>query len=153
MNALFNESPKALIALKDGVVFEGYSCGVAGEASGTLAFDTSASGYQQAISSAEHAHDVLVFTYPQIGNSGCNAEDDQGGACAAVVVRDLCATPSSFRSTQSLPAFLQQRGIVAIEGIDTRALTAYVRDHGAQSAIVSTVDLDPASLARRATEL
>ena len=153
MNALFNTSPKALLALADGIVFEGFSCGAAGQAQGTLVVSTTSSGYEQVASDPANADAVVVFTYPQIGNSGCNAEDDLGAAAAAVVMRDLCPTPSSFRSTQDFNDFLAQRGIVGIEGVDTRALVAYLRDHGPQAAIVSTTCTDPAQLAAAAAQL
>ena len=153
MNALFNTRPQALLALADGIVFEGFSCGAEGQAQGTLAVSTTSSGYQQVASDPANAGSVMVFTYPQIGNSGCNAEDDLGSAVAAVVVRDLCPTPSSFRSTQDFDSFLAARGIVGIEGVDTRALVCYLRDHGPQAAIVSTTCTDPVQLAAAAAQL
>ena len=89
-----------------------------------------------------------VLTYPQVGNYGVNADDAQAErpALRALVVRDLCPTPSSWRSQESLGDYLAREGVVAIEGIDTRALVRHIRDHGAQRAVVSTTDADVASL-------
>ena len=154
MNALFNTHPKALLALADGLVYEGFSCGAIGEAQGEVIVSITSAGYQQVLSDPANEGKVAVFTYPQIGNVGCNKADDLGGSGAcALVVRDLIGQPSSFRAEQDLPSYLEVRGIVGIEGIDTRSLVAYLRDHSPQMAIVSTVDLDPAHLAARAAAL
>lgn len=155
MNPLLSNQPKALLALADGVVFEGLSVGAAGETTGELVRQDGASGYQEAISSPDAADKVLVFTYPQIGNYGVNPDDQvlDRPVLAGVVMRDLCYTPSSFRLTGDLPSYLRKNGIVGIEGVDTRALAMHLRDAGPLAAIISTVDLDPASLARRAQAL
>lgn len=155
MNALLSQQPKALLALEDGVVFEGLSAGAAGEASGTAVCCASTSGYQQALTDPAHAGAVMVFTYPQVGNCGVNHEDERSAdsLVAGVVCRDMCYTPSNFRLTGSLPDYLLRRGVVAIEGVDTRALALHLRDAGQLRALISTVDLDLASLTRRAAAL
>ena len=155
MNPLLSNQPKALLALADGVVFEGLSVGAAGETTGELVRQDGASGYQEATASPDAQDKALVFTSPQSGNYGVNPDDQvlDRPVLAGVVMRDLCYTPSSFRLTGDLPSYLRKNGIVGIEGVDTRALAMHLRDAGPLAAIISTVDLDPASLARRAQAL
>ena len=139
---------KAALALEDGTVFFGTTCGAAGEAFGEICFNTSLEGYLEVISDPSYAGQIITLTYPQIGNYGVNLEDAQSGkpALRGLVVRDMCATPSNWRSDMALGEYLERNGVVAIEGVDTRALVRHVRDHGAQRAIVSTVDDDVDSL-------
>ena len=139
---------KAALALEDGTVFFGTACGAAGEAFGEICFNTSLEGYLEVISDPSYAGQIITLTYPQIGNYGVNLEDAQSGkpALRGLVVRDMCATPSNWRSDMALGEYLERNGVVAIEGVDTRALVRHVRDHGAQRAIVSTVDDDVDSL-------
>ena len=139
---------KAALALEDGTVFFGTACGAAGEAFGEICFNTSLEGYLEVISDPSYAGQIITLTYPQVGNYGVNLEDAQSGkpALRGLVVRDMCATPSNWRSDMALGEYLERNGVVAIEGVDTRALVRHVRDHGAQRAIVSTVDDDVDSL-------
>ena len=139
---------KAALALEDGTVFFGTACGAAGEAFGEICFNTSLEGYLEVISDPSYAGQIITLTYPQIGNYGVNLEDAQSGkpALRGLVVRDMCATPSNWRSDMALGEYLERNGVVAIEGVDTRALVRHVRDHGAQRAIISTVDDDAESL-------
>ena len=139
---------KAALALEDVTVFFGAACGAAGEAFGEICFNTSLEGYLEVISDPSYAGQIITLTYPQIGNYGVNLEDAQSGkpALRGLVVRDMCATPSNWRSDMALGEYLERNGVVAIEGVDTRALVRHVRDHGAQRAIVSTVDDDVDSL-------
>ena len=138
----------ALLVLEDGTVFAGTSCGAPGEAFGEICFNTSMEGYLEIVTDLSYAGQIVVLTYPQVGNYGVNADDAQAErpALRALVVRDLCPTPSSWRSQESLGDYLTREGVVAIEGIDTRALVRHIRDHGAQRAVVSTTDADVASL-------
>lgn len=138
----------ALLVLEDGAVFAGTSCGAPGEAFGEICFNTSLEGYLEIATDPSYAGQIVVLTYPQVGNYGVNADDAQAQhpALRALVVRDLCPTPSSWRSQESLGDYLAREGVVAIEGIDTRALVRHIRDHGAQRAVVSTTDADVASL-------
>lgn len=138
----------AALALEDGAVFYGTACGAAGEAFGEICFNTSLEGYLEVITDPSYAGQIITMTYPQIGNYGVNAEDAQSAkpALRGLVVRDMCTTPSNWRSTVSLPDFLTQHHVVAIEGVDTRALVRHVRDHGAQRAVISTVDTNAESL-------
>ena len=139
---------KAALALEDGAVFFGTACGASGEAFGEICFNTSLEGYLEVISDPSYAGQIITLTYPQIGNYGVNVEDAQSAtpALRGLVVRDMCATPSNWRSGISVPEYLKRNGVVAIEGVDTRALVRHVRDHGAQRAIISTVDDDADSL-------
>ena len=138
----------ALLVLEDGAVFAGTSCGAPGEAFGEICFNTSLEGYLEIVTDPSYAGQIVALTYPQVGNYGVNADDAQAErpALRALVVRDLCPTPSSWRSQESLGDYLTREGVVAIEGIDTRALVRHIRDHGAQRAVVSTTDADVASL-------
>ena len=138
----------AALALEDGAVFYGTACGAAGEAFGEICFNTSLEGYLEVITDPSYAGQIITMTYPQIGNYGVNTQDAQATqpALRGLVVRDMCTTPSNWRSELSLPDYLKQHGVVAIEGVDTRALVRHVRDHGAQRAIISTVDTQAESL-------
>ena len=138
----------AKLVLEDGSVFEGFSCAATGEVFGEVCFNTSLEGYLEVISDPSYAGQIITMTYPQIGNYGVNLDDLQADTLAlrGLVVHDMCFTPSNWRSTQSLPDFLEEHGVVAISGIDTRSLTAHLRDHGAQRGVISTVDLDTDSL-------
>ncbi len=145
---------KALIALEDGRVFEGSSFTGAGEAVGELVFNTSMAGYQEVLTDPSYYGQMVVMTYPLIGNYGVNEEDMESDAVhpRAFLMREYQAHPSNFRSRGSLADFLQQHKILGIEGLDTRAITRHIRTGGAMKAIISTTDLEPASLVRRARE-
>jgi len=153
VNLLVDEGkhPKALLALEDGTVFEGRSCGAAGETFGEVVFNTSMVGYQEIVSDPSYAGQIVTFTYPQVGNYGVNAIDMQRDVLhlRGVVVHDMCYTPSNWQCVQSFPNFLEERGVVAIEGVDTRALTLHLREAGAMQGAISTLDTDPASLVAR----
>lgn len=138
----------AVLVLEDGTVYEGYACAAEGEAYGEVCFNTSLEGYLEVISDPSYAGQIITMTYPQIGNYGMNPDDLQADSLAlrGLVVHDMCFTPSNWRSTESLPDFLTDQGVVAIAGIDTRSLTTHLRDAGAQRGVISTVDLDRDSL-------
>ena len=143
---------EALLALEDGTVFPGIACGAPGEASGELCFNTSMSGYQEVLTDPSYAGQIVTMTMPHIGNYGVNGSDmeSRGVFAKGFVVREMCEEPSSWRSEGSLPAFLLERRVVAIGGIDTRRLTRHLREQGAMRAVISTIDLDPASLVAKA---
>ena len=153
MNPLIDDgsTPRALLALEDGSVFEGLSCGAAGETFGEVVFNTSMVGYQEIVSDPSYAGQIVTLTYPQVGNYGVCEEVMQSPELylRGLVVRDMCRTPNNGTSTGSLPELLSNHGVVAIEGVDTRALTLTIRDKGAMRAAISTVDLDPESLVAR----
>ena len=141
----------ALLVLEDGTAFRGRSCGASGEVTGEVCFNTSLEGYLEVMTDPSYAGQIITMTYPQIGNYGVNREDIQRDRIFArgMVVRDMCATPSSWRSEVSLPDLLKEEGIVAIEGVDTRALVRHIRSQGAMMGILSTEDLDEDSLLRK----
>lgn len=153
-NTSVGSRPKALLVLEDGSVFEGFSCAAEGEVFGEVCFNTSLEGYLEIISDPSYAGQIITMTYPQIGNYGVNLDDLQADSLAlrGLVVHEMCFTPSNWRSTQSLPEYLKGQNVVAIGGIDTRALTSHLRDKGAQRGVISTVDLDPASLLAKVRE-
>ena len=125
----------AILALEDGTVFEGESVGASGLSAGEVVFNTAMTGYQEILTDTSYARQLVTLTYPHVGNTGCTEQDDESRQvwCAGLIVRDVPRRPSSWRSQQALPAWLVQRGVVAIAGIDTRKLTRILRDRGAQN--------------------
>jgi carbamoyl-phosphate synthase small subunit len=148
------ESAKAMLVLADGRVFSGWSVGATGEALGEVVFNTSLMGYQEVLTDPSYRGQIVTMTYPLIGNYGLNEEDVESGQIflSGFVVREDCPTPSNWRSRSSLSQYLRRHGIVGIAGLDTRALTKHLREEGAQTGLISTLDLDPKSLARRAAK-
>ena len=146
------QAKEALLALEDGTYFRGTACGAAGEVFGEMCFNTSVEGYLEVITDPSYAGQIVAMTYPQIGNYGVCLDDAQAEhpALRGLVVRDLCATPSNWRSDMALADYLAREGVLAIEGIDTRALVRHVRDYGAMRAALSTEDLNAASLVAKA---
>ena len=145
-------SMKAILALADGRIFEGRSFGAGGEATGEVVFNTAMTGYQEVLTDPSYKGQMVTMTYTQIGNTGINPEDieSRGLFLSGFIVREYLDFPSNFRSSMSLDAYLKENGVVGIHGIDTRALTRHLRDHGAQNGIISTVDFDHASLVAKA---
>lgn len=142
----------AKLALEDGTVFAGTSIGAEGEVDGEVCFNTSMTGYQEILTDPSYRGQIVTMTYPQIGNYGVNAEDveSQRPQLAGFIVREHSRTQSNFRAEQSLSEYLRQWGVVAIESIDTRALVRRLRSRGALKGVLSTVDLDDASLVAKA---
>jgi len=131
---------RALLVLADGEVFEGEVAGApAPVATGELVFNTALSGYQEVMTDPSYAGQVVAFTYPQIGNYGVNATDDESARvhCRGVVVRDL-TEPSNWRADAALGDWLSARGVSAISGVDTRRLTRHLRDKGAMPCAFGT---------------
>ncbi len=145
---------KALIALEDGTTFAGQSFTGHGEAVGEIVFNTSLSGYKEILTDPSYTGQIVTMTYPLIGNYGINPEDMESAAIypRAFLIKEYQAYPSNFRATCSLADFLREYGILGVQGFDTRALVRHIRSQGAMKGIVSTLDLDPASLVRRAGE-
>lgn len=141
-------SAPALLVLEDGTALFGRACGASGETFGEICFNTSLEGYLEVVTDPSYAGQIVTMTYPQIGNYGVSLDDVQRTDVhmRGLVVHDMCPTPSNWRSEVSLPEFLKGKGIVAIEGIDTRALVRCIREKGAMKAGISTSDLDPTSL-------
>ncbi|MCE5191870.1 MAG: glutamine-hydrolyzing carbamoyl-phosphate synthase small subunit [Actinomycetia bacterium] len=142
----------ALLVLEDGTAFEGYSCGVPGETTGEAVFNTSMTGYQEVFTDPSYAGQIVTMTSPHIGNCGVNAADmeSRGVFAAGFVMREMARVTSSWRAEESLGAFFERLGVIAIEGVDTRRLTRHIRERGAMRAVLSTVDLEAASLAAKA---
>lgn len=144
-------SNAALLVLEDGTAFHGFSCAADGEVFGEICFNTSLEGYLEVITDPSYAGQIVTMTYPQIGNYGVSEEDVQRSHVfmRGLVVRDMCQTPSNWRSSMSLPEFLRREGVVAIEGVDTRALVRHIRDTGAMKAGLSTTCLNEEELLER----
>lgn len=143
-----------MLALEDGSIYEGLSCGGEGESVGEICFNTSLEGYAEVISDPSYAGQIIVMTYPQIGNYGLHRDDLQRTrpALRGLVVHDMCELPSNWRSQMSLSAYLKEHGIPALEGVDTRSLVRHIRSKGAMQAVISTEDLDPQSLIEKAQQ-
>ncbi len=148
-------TPTAILALEDGTVFRGFSCGGEGETGGELVFNTSLTGYQEVLTDPSYEGQLVVMTYPQIGNYGITAEDHESRKpfLEGFVVRELCKHPSNWQSVETVEFFLRKHGIPAIEGLDTRALTIKLREKGALRAVLSSTDLDGKRLVKKAREL
>jgi len=145
----------ALLALADGRVFRGEALGATGEAHGEVVFNTSMTGYQEILTDPSYRGQMVCMTYPLIGNYGINPEDVESRRpwLSGFIVKEACPFPSSWRSRVPLDDYLREHRIVGIQGIDTRALTRHLRDHGAQEGIISTEDVDGERLAERARAL
>ena len=132
---LLPKSGLAILALADGTVFRGVSIGAPVARVGEVVFNTSMTGYQEILTDPSYSQQIVLLTYPHIGNTGMNAEDVESGAihAAGLIIKDLPARTSSWRSQQSLADGLMEAGIPGIAGIDTRRLTRHLREHGAQA--------------------
>jgi carbamoyl-phosphate synthase small subunit len=146
---------EACLTLEDGRSFPCRSFTGPGEASGEVVFNTSMTGYQEVLTDPSYSGQMVTMTYPLVGNYGVNPEDVESARIqvAAFLVKEYQPYPSNFRSTQCLADYLKGQGILGVDGLDTRALTRHIRNGGAMRAIISTTDLDPESLKRRAGQL
>jgi len=144
-----------VLVLRDGRVFRGEALGATGETWGEVIFNTAMTGYQEVLTDPSYRGQVVVMTYPLIGNYGLNEEDVESRRpwVNGFVVKEASRAPSSWRGRVSLDEYLKTHGIVGIQGIDTRALTRHLRDHGAQDGIISSADLDEERLRDRARAL
>ncbi|MBI2466924.1 MAG: glutamine-hydrolyzing carbamoyl-phosphate synthase small subunit [Candidatus Rokubacteria bacterium] len=143
---------RAILALADGRVFEGQALAARGEAVGEVVFNTAMTGYQEVLTDPSYKGQLVCMTYPLIGNTGVNAEDVESHRpwVEGFIVREASPIASSWRATATLDAYLTSHGIVGIQGLDTRALTRHLRDHGAQEGVISTENLDARSLVAKA---
>lgn len=132
----------ALLALEDGSIFLGESIGISGQAAGEVCFNTAMTGYQEILTDPSYARQIVTLTYPHIGNTGTNDQDDESAKvfCAGLVIRDLPAVISNWRAQLTLPQFLRKQKVVAIAGIDTRRLTRILREKGAQNGCIVAGD-------------
>ncbi|MCA9039444.1 MAG: glutamine-hydrolyzing carbamoyl-phosphate synthase small subunit [Planctomycetaceae bacterium] len=142
----------AKLALADGTVFTGTAFGADGEVYGEVCFNTSMTGYQEILTDPSYCGQIVTMTYPLIGNYGINSEDaeSRGIFLRGFIIRELSPVPSNFRSEQSLDDYLKQNNVIGLEGIDTRSLVRRIRVHGAMTGVLSTTDLDDASLIAKA---
>lgn len=143
---------RATLVLEDGAVFEGKTFAGHGETSGEVVFTTSMVGYQETLTDPSYRGQILLFTYPLIGNYGVIPGDEESHQvqAAAVLVREYTPYHSNWASEQSLASLLDEAGVMGVEGIDTRALTRHLRDRGAMRGVISTVERDTATLREKA---
>lgn len=150
--ALYRQQKPGFLALEDGTVFEGFSIGADGERDGEVVFNTSLTGYQEILTDPSYRGQIVTMTYPMIGNVGVNLEDLESShpRIAGFVVRESSRIHSNFRANGSLSDYLIKHNVVAICGIDTRALVRRIRNRGAQKGIISTIDSNHDSLIAKA---
>jgi len=148
-----NNIPARLV-LADGSIFEGISVGAAGRAVGELVFNTSMTGYQEILTDPSYAHQIVMFTTAHVGNTGCNQDDMESSRAWAsgLVLQNDISLSSNYRTEMTLPDWLKKHDVVAIAGVDTRALTHHLREHGALAAciVTDTTDTDEAFAAAQA---
>ncbi len=132
-----------VLALADGTVLQGLGCGAVGSAPGEVVFNTAMTGYQEILTDPSYMSQILAFTFPHVGNTGVNVEDVEqigGGAdtsARGAIFRDLPTDPANWRSDSDFDAWMKRRGVVGLAGVDTRALTARIRDSGAPHAVIA----------------
>src|ERR1700750_496871 len=138
-----DHKPTALLVLADGTVLEGFGFGAAGHAVGEVCFNTAMTGYEEILTDPSYAGQIITFTFPHIGNVGTNEEDIETVNMAAatgargVILRTDLTSPSNFRATRHLDQWLKARGVIGLCGIDTRALTALIRQKGMPNAVIA----------------
>ncbi|MCZ6779546.1 MAG: glutamine-hydrolyzing carbamoyl-phosphate synthase small subunit [Acidobacteriota bacterium] len=142
----------ACLALEDGRLFRGHAFGAEGERSGEVVFNTAMTGYQEVLTDPSYSGQIVVMTYPEIGNYGVSDEalESRSPKVEGFVVRNFSAQPSHARATGGLEEYLKQHGVIGISDVDTRALTRHIRSLGAMRGVLSTTDLDADSLTRKA---
>ncbi|MGA2410508.1 MAG: glutamine-hydrolyzing carbamoyl-phosphate synthase small subunit [Candidatus Binataceae bacterium] len=143
---------EAILALADGRIFRGRAFGAIGEATGEVVFNTAMTGYQEVLTDPSYKGQIVCMTYPQIGNTGINADDEESAQIhvEGFVVREYIEQPSNWRAQLALGEYLERAGVPGIEGIDTRALVRHIRSAGAQEAVISSVNLNADELVARA---
>ena len=149
----------ALLVLADGTILEGAGLGAAGAAVGEVCFNTAMTGYQEILTDPSYAGQIITFTFPHIGNVGTNEDDietvNMAGAAGArgIVLHAPVSGPANFRATRHFDHWLKARGIIGLSGLDTRALTALIRDKGMPNAVIAHAPdgkFDRAALVARA---
>lgn len=151
MSIFSTSSQPALLVLADGSVFRGWSFGATGTVVGEIVFNTGMTGYQEVLTDPSYRGQIVTFTYPELGNTGVNAEDEESSTpqVNGAIAKNICERPSNWRSTASLPDYLKQHNIPGIYGIDTRALTRKLRTAGAMNGAISSTILDPEQLRKQ----
>ncbi len=147
--------PPLRVALEDGWTARGMGVGAVGETGGEFVFNTCLSGYQEVLTDPSYAGQVVVMTYPLIGNYGITAADDESGKpwVSGFVMRECVRHPSNWRTIETLPDYLERQGIVAVDGIDTRALTLHLRAAGALRGVIVPADVPEAEAVERARRI
>ena len=142
---------QALLLLADGTLLRGSAFGAIGTAIGEVVFNTGMSGYQEIITDPSYVGQLVTFTFPELGNTGVNEQDNEsaGPSVRAVISRELAPVASNWRHTETLPDWLERHGVVGIRGLDTRALVRHLRDGGAINGAVSSDGTSPAALLQR----
>ena len=148
MSIFSTTSQPALLVLADGSTFRGWSFGATGTVVGEIVFNTGMTGYQEVLTDPSYRGQIVAFTYPELGNTGVNQEDEESAApqVNGAIAKNICEHPSNWRSTTSLPDYLKQHNIPGIYGIDTRELTRKLRTAGAMNGAISSEILDPQQL-------
>ncbi len=138
----------ALLVLADGTVFSGLACGAGGSVVGEVVFNTGMTGYQEVMTDPSYSGQLVTFTYPELGNTGVNPDDQEAETPHAhgLIARQLSPVASNWRSRQSLQDWLDAHGVVGIHGIDTRALVRHLRETGAMNGVISSDGRSPAEL-------
>ena len=144
-------SGQAYLVLADGTVLSGIGFGVSGTAVGEVVFNTGMTGYQEVLTDPSYAGQLVTFTYPELGNTGVNGDDQEADSPHArgVIARQLSPVPSSWRSERSLEGWMQEHQLVGIRGVDTRALVRHLREVGAMNGVISSDGRTPAELLRQ----
>jgi carbamoyl-phosphate synthase small subunit len=146
---------EAILYLQDGTSFRGRTLKETGETTGEAVFNTAMTGYQEILTDPSYTGQIVVMTYPLIGNYGVNDEDVESDSIhvKGFVVKEFCRRPSNWRAKKSLTDYLNDNKIIAIEGVDTRALTRHLRMSGAMKALISTEDFNPKSLQKKIDDM
>ena len=142
-NQVFNETATGALVLANGEVFYGQGCGASGAAVGEICFNTAMTGYQEILTDPSYTDQIICFTFPHIGNTGTNSEDEEASTARAqdaargAIFKGPITPASNWRSESELGDWLEQRGIVGLSGVDTRALTAFIRDNGMPNGVIA----------------
>ena len=146
---------EAILALADGRIFRGRAFGAIGEAVGEAVFNTAMTGYQEVLTDPSYKGQLVCMTYPEIGNVGINAEDAESRRVyvEGFIVKEYWERPSNWRSEMPLGKYLEEAGVVGIEGIDTRALVRHLRTHGVMRGVISTAETNPEKLVAKARSI
>ncbi len=142
--AFFLSKKPATLLLENKLLFKGYALGAIGTTSGELCFNTGMVGYQEILTDASYCGQIVLMTYPHIGNYGVNSDDVESNniQVSGLIIKDLTTIPSNYRSEQSLDQYLKDHNIIGIYGLDTRAVTRVVREYGVMNAVISSKQLD-----------
>ena len=138
----------ARLVLQDGTVLEGFACGQRGSVIGEVVFNTGMTGYQEVLTDPSYSGQLITFTYPEIGNTGVNPDDQEADQPHArgLIVRQMALQESNWRSKQSLPEWMEQNGVIGIHGVDTRALVRHLRELGPMNGVISSDGRPPLEL-------